>query len=678
MSSVPLSFPRLDLRRWAVLAGLCLGVLRLTASEPSSAEFVRLESGAFEMGNAVTAEGFTDELPVHTVTTRAFYIGKTPITWLRWRTVRDWAVTNGSPDLADTGAGKADDHPVIGISWNDAVKWCNAASRMEGLTEVYYTDSGHTQPYRTGSIELTSAMVAWTANGYRLPTETEWERAARGGLAGQRFPNGMTLSHLQANYVGSARFDYDVSGATEQGPASAATGVLPWTSPVGSLAANDLGLHDMAGNVWEWCWDRYSADAYAHTLDTDPSGPDSGAYRVIRGGSWDEDAEHARVSHREADLADRASYGLRVVRSVAGAVAPPSVDPLPTATTIVQGRTLTLTATASGVGPFTYQWTKNGVAIPGATEATFSLNMVHAADAGEYAVVVTNAGGSVMSAASSVSINTDPGRIVNLSVRTHAGTGDRTLIMGFVLRGAGTKPFLFRGMGPSLASFGVSGILADPGLTIFDEGRIVASNSQWGGDPQLVDVAAAVGAFPFMAPDSADAAIYDEALPAGVYTAQITGGGGTTGIALAEIYDASGTADEPVLVNVSSRAEVGVGDQVLIVGFVVSGTTPVTVLVRGVGPALTAWGVSGVLANPKLELYKTAGDVAVKVAENDDWGGDATLRAASATVGAMDLSDGGTDAAVVVTLDPGVYSAVVSGVDNTSGVALAEVYLVPE
>jgi formylglycine-generating enzyme required for sulfatase activity len=164
---------------------------------------------------------------------------------------------------------------------------------------------------RTGTVV---PEVNWSAKGYRLPTEAEWEKAARGGLSGKRFPWGDTFSHSQANYDSSDSNAYDVSPTRGPHPSYGA-GTKPYTSPVGSFAANAYGLQDMAGNVYEWCWDW--KEDYAGGSQTDPRGPTSGSSRVYRGGCWDDFADFCRAAYRgNSDPGNQSSnLGFRVLRS---------------------------------------------------------------------------------------------------------------------------------------------------------------------------------------------------------------------------------------------------------------------------------------------------------------------------------------------------------------------------
>jgi formylglycine-generating enzyme required for sulfatase activity len=277
-------------------------VLTVVNAPAAPTGFALIPAGSFTMGDALDGGG-----DAHTVNVSAFYMAKNLVTNADWDTVRTWAISNGYSDLA-FGAGKPSNHPVQTISWLDGVKYCNARSQQEGLTPVY-TVSGAVM--KTGT---TAPVVNWAANGYRLPTEAEWEKAARGGLSGKRFPWGDTISQSQANYYASSSYSYDLSGAVNNFHPTYSTG-QPYTSPVGSFAANGYGLNDMAGNVFQWCWDWYGT--YDTGAPTDPRGVSSGAVRVTRGGGWNDDAFSCRVARRYNDYPSdsRSFLGFRVARS---------------------------------------------------------------------------------------------------------------------------------------------------------------------------------------------------------------------------------------------------------------------------------------------------------------------------------------------------------------------------
>lgn len=281
-------------------------VARLDLLASPGANMARIPAGSFQMGDALS-DGYGYELPVHSVYVSAFYMDKYPVTKAVWDDVYAWAVTHGYSfwSSAPVAEGKAANHPAQGMGWYDAVKWCNARSEKEGRTPAYYTNAGQTVVYRSRSrdVDVENDWVKWNA-GYRLPTEAEWEKAARGGLNGRRFPWGDTLTHSLANYYSSTHhrgvfMSYDTSPTRDFHPAYA-TGHHPYTSPVGSFAANGYGLYDMIGNVFEWCWDWFDVGYYSSSASTDPQPmrSDGGGCRVLRGGAWDHKASYARVSSR--------------------------------------------------------------------------------------------------------------------------------------------------------------------------------------------------------------------------------------------------------------------------------------------------------------------------------------------------------------------------------------------
>ena len=233
------------------------------------------------------------------------------VTGALWASVQQWGAVNGY-DCA-TGSWKAMNHPVQTITWYDAVKWCNARSQKEGLTPCYYTDATQTTVYKTGQLDLQDAWVKWTANGYRLPTEAEWEKAARGGLVGNRYPWGNTISGTNANFLNNGGESY-ATGTGGYDP-TWGTGATPYTSPVGSFAANGYGLYDMAGNVSEWCWDWHGVYYGSLGSGADPHGLPSGSTRVLRGGSWVNPANFGRAAGRNY-ASPGSAYNLWGFRSV--------------------------------------------------------------------------------------------------------------------------------------------------------------------------------------------------------------------------------------------------------------------------------------------------------------------------------------------------------------------------
>ena len=293
-----------------------------TANGPVLSGLAFVGAGAFTMGDSF-GEGIYGELPQHLVNVSAFYMERTEVTQALWDEVTQWAKLHGY-DLSGVGYRKPYNHPMNAVSWYDALKWCNARSEMEGKVPAYYTNVNQTTVYRVGRVDLQNCWVNWRA-GYRLPTEAEWEKAARGGADGRRFPwsDGDAISQSQANYFSfwsqvKPVYQYDLN-PTEGYLLDDNSDRLPYTRPVGSFAPNGYGLHDMAGNVAEWCWDHYDRSYYDSSPKNNPRGSIWAwtAYkeRALRGGSWAHSGNNCRVAARlyNSPLALDSSAGFRTV-----------------------------------------------------------------------------------------------------------------------------------------------------------------------------------------------------------------------------------------------------------------------------------------------------------------------------------------------------------------------------
>ena len=463
-------------------------------------------------------------------------------------------------------------------------------------------------------------------------------------------------------------------------------GAVRWTSPIGDEVRAASPAVDTNGTIYIGCYDKkiYAINPDGSLKRTWATGDFIRSSPAIAGttlyiGSNDQKiyAFDLGVGSAGGPWPQYRANARRIGRAVSDTT---SVLIAPLSQIAAIGYPLTLSVSAANA--VSYQWQKDGAVIAGATGSTYSVASTTAATAGNYTVVVNGLNGSVTSAPAVVTVEAPAiGRLVNLSARTGAGTGAQALIVGFTIGGGTGKSVLIRGIGPSLTAFGVAGALSDSTLTLYNSvATQLAFNDNWGGTATLNAAATSVGAFPLDAA-SKDAVILAPALSAGSFTAQIAGVSGATGIALAEIYDADPipAGAQPLtaasrLVNVSARAQVNTGGGILITGFTISGNVPKTVLIRAIGPNLTQFGVSGVLADPRLDLYRGA----VVIQSNDNWGGTAALSAAFTSVGAFQLSPASSkDAVLLVTLPPGGYTAQASGVGNTTGVGLIEIYEVP-
>ena len=270
--------------------------------DPVGMVLMPIPAGTFQMGDSF-AEGFSEELPVHTITLSSFKMSKYEITNQQYcdflnsaypEQIKEvggiiYAVsdTSNSYEYFDTRTYSLDSQidfsgVVFSVMTKPAVDGRDMSD--DPVVEVsYYGAEAFCDYY-----------------GLRLPTEAEWEYAARGGLPDNRFPWGDTISHSQANYNSSSSYGYDVS-PTEGFHPTWNDGIYPYTSPVGSFAANGYGLHDMAGNVWELCADWHSQIYYDSSPSSNPTGPTTGIYRVIRGGGWGSITRNCRVASRHSN-----------------------------------------------------------------------------------------------------------------------------------------------------------------------------------------------------------------------------------------------------------------------------------------------------------------------------------------------------------------------------------------
>ena len=319
---------KVDLRDFAVISDISgdgavdiVDVAIMAANWLWTSEMVSVPAGTFDMGDSLN-EGAPAERPHHTVNLDAVYMSKCPITNRQYCDYLNAAFdacdvkvdggivyafedddneypycdmhsydadsqlefAGGSFSVVNKDGRNMVNDPMVEVSWYGAVAYCNWRSGQEDYQSCY---------------DLSTWDCDFSKDGYRLPTEGEWEYAARGGLDGQLFPWGATIAHSQANYYSSTSYGYDVSPTRDYHP-SWNDGIEPYTAPVGSFPANGYGLCDMAGNVWQWCNDWYSSSYYSSTPQDNPTGPASGNYRVMRGGAWSSSAYACRVSNRSS------------------------------------------------------------------------------------------------------------------------------------------------------------------------------------------------------------------------------------------------------------------------------------------------------------------------------------------------------------------------------------------
>jgi hypothetical protein len=374
--------------------------------------------------------------------------------------------------------------------------------------------------------------------------------------------------------------------------------------------------------------------------------------------------------------ADTVWYEIQIAPGTA--VAPTIVQDL-LGRTAAPGGTVTLGVQFDGWPAPTVEWYRDGTKLA-QTGSTLTLAATSSGDSGVYRAVATNSAGQATSRDARVVVGAiDPAvlRLVNVSTRAGVLAGDKTLIPGFVIGGTGKKELILRGVGPKLLDFGVPTAVDDTAVRLYTGQTQIGGNDDWSAT-EIGDGFSRVYAFA-LNPGSKDSALRTQLDP-GSYSMHVTGVGGATGTGLAEIYDLDPTGTARIL-NLSTRGQIDTGSNIMIGGFAIRGPGPKKVLIRGVGPTLAAFGVSGVLRDPKITLVEMAHDGLPdrRIASNDDWWADPAIgrliAAEAGPVGAFAIPAGSKDAALVVWLDPNLtYTVLLEGVDGDTGVGLIEIY----
>ncbi len=405
------------------------------------------------------------------------------------------------------------------------------------------------------------------------------------------------------------------------------------------------------------------------------SGATSASFSIGGVSSGDDGAYSVVVTNAIGSVTS-ASATLTVTAAQAGS----SIVSHPVSRTVAPGGSVTFSVSAVTTGSASLQWTKNGTAISGATSNSLTLNSVSAANSGRYNLRVSDSSGTMVSRDAYLLVATpQSGAIVNESVNTSVGPG-ASLTVGFVIDGGG-RQMLIRGAGPSLASFGGTGVLPQPVLQLNSTGAgagVIETNTGWNNNPTIASMAQTVGAFPLSSPE--DAAVL-QTLSAGPYTAVISSGDSSSGTAIVEAYAAGSGSGQ--LVNLSARKRLDDSNPTLTAGFSVSGNVPQRMLIRAVGQTLNQFLGGAELEDPKLTLNRLvgpAGETLGVVLTNDDWqteGNSVQIMTAAASVGAFPLVEGSKDAAVLVTLPAGNYTVQVERKGTAVGDTLIEVYAAP-
>jgi len=662
---------------------------------------------AAALGAVHTLVGASTQLVANTTLPAKATVGQpfamsVAITGLGVSFAQSWDVTNSlPPGVIPAGSVISGGQFVINSSNGTlALSGTPTTSGTYTFTARGYQFTNRTGPVTTGS---TSIVVVTAPNAAPVIT---------------RAPNSQTLTAsstltLSVTYTGTPAptFQWFKSGVAipgANGPTLSVAGVtaadggdytVKVTNSLGSVTSSAAQVTiNAAPSLPVFATAPVSQTAVAGSaviFSVEVVGVPAPALQWLRDGSGINGANSATLILNNISVADAGIYSVTadnasgVVTSTAAllSVTPAAVAPAmiqqPAPVVAVVGSTVVFSAAATGTPAPSFQWQHGNVDLPGENGPMLVLTQTSASTAGTYRVVVNNAWGSTTSNVAALTFSTaaSPSRLSNLSILTALASGE-SMTLGTVLGGsgtAGTKALLTRAVGPSLSQLGVAGVLPDPQLTLVAGATniTVATNNDWNGDAGLNSAFARVGAFAYASLASKDAAIFSDALAAGSYTVQVSDTGAGVGTVIAELYDStpSGTftSGTPRLINVSVLKQIASGST-LTAGFVVGGNTAKTVLVRAIGPGLAQFGVNGAMSDPKLALFDGA---AVKIAENDNWGGDPKFTAVGNSVGAFAITTlDSKDAMILVTVAPGNYSAQVSGT-GSGGVGLVEVYEVP-
>ncbi len=589
--------------------------------------------------------------------------------------------TSATLSLSNVQTSAAGNYAVVATNSAGTVTSSTASLVVNAATPTTAAPAFTTQPASQAVSVGTTVMFTASASGTPAPTY-QWSLNGT-AIAGATSAT-LSLSNVQSSSAGN----YTVVATNTAGTATSSTASLVVNATTPATTAPAFTTQPASQTVNTGATVTFVATA---------SGTPAPTYQWSLNGTAIAGATSATLSLSNVQTSAAGNYTATATNDagtitsntatliVTAAAGLPAFIMQPVSQAMSLGSTVVFNAAASNATSF--QWTWNGSPIPGATNAMLVLSHLVSANAGSYACVATNTNGSSTSVTATLTVGTfaaaDIGHLINVSILTTAGSGSKMLTVGTEIGGGSstaTLPLVIRAVGPSLGQFGVIGVLADPVLTVNSVGNPIplAVNAGWGGSNTMAAEFAVVGAFPLPAPSKDSAYLALPGLAPGGYTVQVTSASNTTGNVLAEIYDAGDatrTATTPRLMNVSTLTAIDVGSS-LTAGFVLSGQTSRTLLIRGIGPSLGIFGVGNLMNDPQLEFFNTS--LGLKIAGNDNWGGDSQLAAVTASVGAFPLIGAASrDAVLLITLPPGSYSARVSDVAGTGGTAIVEIYEVP-